>query len=198
MKKILLSLIGCLMISISLSACWNDDTNEQKTQAEASNEKAIDTVSVPNYDDFTKFLEDFQSNIVIDGFSLIPPFQTIFLIEREYTFNKKDTITLGGGKNDFNPTQQLFIFENKDKSIQIYVRFAYTEVDMGNNLVSWEFPSGDDGADIELSNRNDMATYTYKNLIVTVTQNAKTKADNRTTKNAVKSVLHILDTYYSK
>ncbi|WP_178024370.1 hypothetical protein [uncultured Paenibacillus sp.] len=198
MKKILLSLIGCLMISISLSACWNDDTNEQKTQAEASNEKAIDTVSVPNYDDFTKFLEDFQSNIVIDGFSLIPPFKTIFLIEREYTFNKKDTITLGGGKNDFNPTQQLFIFENKDKSIQIYVRFAYTEVDMGNNLVSWEFPSGDDGADIELSNRNDMATYTYKNLIVTVTQNAKTKADNRTTKNAVKSVLHILDTYYSK
>ncbi|GJM80384.1 hypothetical protein HMSSN139_28800 [Paenibacillus sp. HMSSN-139] len=58
---------------------------------------------------------------------------------------------------------------------------------MGNNLVAWESPSGYDGADTEsLLNRTDMATYTYRNLIVTVTQNAKTKADISTTKKAVK------------
>ncbi|AJS60222.1 hypothetical protein [Paenibacillus sp. IHBB 10380] len=197
MKKMLLFLISCLMISISLTGCSNE-SNVQTPQVTASNKSVIDTVNIPKYDDFTKFMEDFKSNIVIDGFSLIPPIKTIFLIEKDFTFNKKDTITLGGGSGDFNPTQQLFIFENKDKSIQFYVRFAYTEVDMGNNLVAWEIPTGYDGADTELLNRTDMATYTYRNLIVTVTQNAKTKANNGTTKKAVKSVLNILDKYYSK
>ncbi|MNO38529.1 hypothetical protein D3C76_286320 [compost metagenome] len=196
MNKMLL-LISCLVISFSLIGCSNEN-NVQTTQVTETNKNVIETGSTPKYDEFTKLIENFKNNIAIDGFSLIPPISTIFLIERDFTFNKKDTITLGGGNSDFNPTQQLFIFENKDKSVQIYVRFAYTEIDMGNNLVAWEIPTGYDGADPELLSRTDMATYTYRNLIFTVTQNAKTKANNSITKEAVKSVLDILDKYYSK
>ncbi|MEK4472705.1 hypothetical protein NSQ91_05775 [Paenibacillus sp. FSL R7-0048] len=198
MKKMFLLLISSfLMITIFLTGC-SSESSVQTPQFTAINKIEKEIVNIPNYDDFAKFMEDFENNIDIAGFSLIQPYKTIFLIERDFTFNKKDTITVGGGSGDFNPTQQLFIFENKDKSIQFYVRFAYTEVDMGNNLVAWEVPTGYDQADSELLNRTDMATYTYRNLIVTVTQNAKTKANLSVTKNAVKSVLSTLDSYYSK
>jgi hypothetical protein len=38
------------------------------------------------------------------------------------------------------------------------MRFAYTDVDMGKNLVAWEIPTGYDKADPELLNKTDMAT----------------------------------------
>ncbi|GLI07616.1 hypothetical protein [Paenibacillus tyrfis] len=193
--KTSLFLISSLIISISLVGC-SDKTD--KPTITASNENITEIKNTQNYDDFTKLMENFKNNIVISGFSLIPPMKTIFLIERDFTFNKKDTITLKGGVSDLNTTQQQFIFENNDKSIQLYVRFAYTEVNMGNNLVAWDSTSGYDGADRELLDRTDMATYTYKNLIVTVTQNAKTTAKTATTKEAVKSVLNVLEKYYSK
>ncbi|WP_059050328.1 hypothetical protein [Paenibacillus senegalimassiliensis] len=197
MRKTLLFLISCLLISISLTGCWGK-SNVDSPQVSVPSTSVIGTGDLPDYDDFLKLMEDFKNNIAIDGFSLIPPVKTIFLIERDFTFDKKDTITLGGGSGDFNPTQQLFIFEKEDKSVQFYVRFSYTEIDMGNNLVAWEIPVGYENADAELLNRTDMATYTYRNLIVTITQNAKTKADNKTTKEVVKSVLKILDNYYSE
>ncbi|MCP3772018.1 hypothetical protein NLX71_01615 [Paenibacillus sp. MZ04-78.2] len=196
MRKSSLLLISSLIISISLVGC-QDEANQQIPPSKASNSSNIEIEHKPNYDDFTKLMEDVKNNIVINGFSLTPPMKTIFLIEKDFTFNKKDTITLGGGVSDLNPTQEQFIFENNDKSVQLYVRFAYTAVDMGKNLVAWESTSGYGGADPELLDRTDMATYTYRNLIVTVTQNARTKAKTTITKEAVKSVLNILEKYYS-
>jgi hypothetical protein len=196
-RKILLVLGASLIVLTSLTGCWNNPI-ERSPASVPSNKAVAETGNKTSYEDYTKFLDDFTNNIAIEGFRLIPPIKTIFLIERDLTFNKKDTITLGGGQSDFNPTQQLFIFENPDKSVQLYVRIAYTNVDMGNNLVSWEVPSGHAGVDQELISRTDMATYTYRNLIITVTQNSKTNAEFDQTKEAVRSVLGILEKYYGE
>ncbi|PZD96548.1 hypothetical protein DNH61_07025 [Paenibacillus sambharensis] len=193
MKKLLLILGISLIVLPSMTSCLNNSS----TANVPSVQDIVETDNQISYKAYTTFLDDFTNNIVIEGFTLTPPLKTIFLIDRDLTFNKKDTITLEGGKNDFNPTQQLFIFENSDKSVQLYVRIAYTNVEMGNQLVSWEVPSGHEGVDQELVNKTDMATYTYRNLIITVTQNSKTQAELDLTKEAVRSVLVILEKYYS-
>ncbi|GJM80383.1 hypothetical protein HMSSN139_28790 [Paenibacillus sp. HMSSN-139] len=82
MKKMFLLLIGCLMIFTSLSGCSSHDSNVKTPQVTPSNKSELDTVNIPQYDDFTKFMEDFKNNVVIEGFSLISPIKTIFLIEK--------------------------------------------------------------------------------------------------------------------
>lgn len=198
MRNITLLLGAGLICLTSLTGCWNNPIEQPPANVPSPSNKAIaETKNKPNYEDYKKLLNDFTNNIDIKGFRLIPPIPTIFLIDRDLTFNKKDTVTLDGGVNDLNPTMQLFIFENPEKSVQLYVRISYTDVEMGNNLVSWEIPSGHAHANPELLNRTDMATYTYRNLIITVTQNTKKNAELDTTKEAVRSVLRILEKYYS-
>jgi hypothetical protein len=195
-KKIVI-LTTALIILIQLIGCSNNQTEPSSESVPPS--KVVDeTGNKGKFEAYTSLLEDFTNNITIKGFRLIPPVKTIFLIDKELTFNKKDTITYGGGQNDFDPTQQLFVFENSDKSTQLYVSISYTNVDMGKNLVAWDIPAGDNDADQKLINQIQMATYTYRNLIVTITQNSKTNTDLDGTKEAARSVLKILDKYYEK
>ncbi|HEY2492581.1 MAG TPA: hypothetical protein VGI33_06705 [Paenibacillus sp.] len=76
--------------------------------------------------------------------------------------------------------------------MQIQIRIAYTTVVMGNDLVSWDISSGYENTSKQLSNNTDLATLTYKNIIITILQNAKDHTELEITKGAIRSVIKSL------
>ncbi|WP_419871427.1 hypothetical protein [Candidatus Pristimantibacillus sp. PTI5] len=193
---------GTLVLGIALiSGC---DFNEPISEKDISNSPAVSneqvdsnnkTNSLYSYEQFVELTNQLAEDIVIPGYEIknYPLIPSIFIIEKELTFGKKDTLTVSGSLNDQRPVQQLFIFENKDQSSQIHIRLAFTNTDMGKELVSWDIPTGYDNTSEELSDNTDLATLTYRNLVITVMQNTSKKTNLDITKSAIRGLMTALE-----
>ncbi|AJS58048.1 hypothetical protein [Paenibacillus sp. IHBB 10380] len=147
-----------------------------------------------SYEQFSDLSGKLAKDIRIPGFKLrnTPIYPSIMLVDKDITFDKKQSITVDGTLDDLRSTEQLLIYENDNQTMQIQIKIAYTSVVIGNELVSWNLSSGYESTSKELSNNIDLATLTYKNIIITILQNAKDRTELEITKGAIRSVIKSL------
>lgn len=219
-RKIIIGLIFLVL----LSSCTNSSSNINKSTAPPSNslvpspspsaENQTSTepvatdlelpkpseniiVTIYQYEEYVKIVQKISDVLKIPDFTIktYPIVPHLVFVDKELSLNGTNALTVDGTPNDFRPTQHLLIYENENNSVQLQIRFSYTTNQMGKALVSRQNATFYSETTDELSNKTDLATYTYNNLIITILQNAKEKADNEITKSAMRALINVLDEY---
>lgn len=119
------------------------------------------------------------------------------IVDRDLTFGKRDTLTLEGDTNVANvkPTSHILIFENKNQSKQIIIRISFTNSFVGNDMLDWSTTNGYPSINSKLAKTLDMATLSYKNLIITIQQLSKDEVDSETTRDVIRKVIKMIEKY---
>ncbi|QCT02750.1 hypothetical protein E6C60_2035 [Paenibacillus algicola] len=89
----------------------------------------------------------------------------------------------------------MLIFEDEDTTKQVIIKFAYTKNFIGNDIIEYSKTKGLSDIDQNLSQKTDILTFSYKNLIIIVQQNAEAKIDSEITKKATRAIQSYLKNF---
>ncbi|WP_294747250.1 hypothetical protein [uncultured Exiguobacterium sp.] len=113
------------------------------------------------------------------------------VVDQSLSFGKRRWLTVDG-TIDTPSTQETLYFENQKQDTQLVIHFAYTDRYIGNDVVQYQSSDGYKGLNQKLSNQSDLIIISYKNILISVQQNALQKFDSDTTQEAAKQVIHEL------
>lgn len=185
-----------LMSSCSDSNHISNSSNavSQESTLEISNDSQLIT-----YSEYQQIFETLTKELSISGYSYksgsVGP--NIVIMDKDLSFNKREYLTLDGkfDMNNTQPTSELLLFENEDSSKQLAIRISYTTSYIGNDLVDWSSSRGYSGINESLAKKTDLATLSYKNLILTILQTSEVEAAMEDSKTAVRSIISIISNY---
>lgn len=155
------------------------------------------TNNILSYNRYKQLIEDIELNLEIAEFSLkVPVYETIVVVDKDLTFDTRESITVDG-KREFGtvePTSYQFIYEKSDGSKQIIINLSYNKNYIGNDLINWSNPEHEN-INKALAAQVDLATLSYKNLLITIQQLSTEKSDSDITKSAIRAVINTLKEY---
>ncbi|MWC29750.1 hypothetical protein [Paenibacillus sp. MMS18-CY102] len=186
--------IVAISLFFLLSGCFNQNHSEVVSENEVSVAGGINNSgeAILSYSQYKDLTDRFQSNLIIPEFTLkAESGKNIVIVEKDLTFEKRENLTLDGSRDFANvqPTSYIFIFENQAQSKQIIVRVSFNKNYIGNDLLDWSRLNNYANINEKLASQFDMATLSYKNLIVTVQQLADREANLETTKTAMRAII---------
>ncbi|MNZ97623.1 hypothetical protein D3C78_1168720 [compost metagenome] len=159
-------------------------------------DKSVDPIL--SYTQYEGLIKSVADNLNITDFTLkAASGENIVVVEKELTFGKRENLTLDGKRNMANvqPTSHLFIYENQDQSKQIIIRFSFNTNFIGNDLLDWSGTNSYENINSKLASQMDMATLSYKNILITVQQLAIIETNFEITKTSIKEVIQLLKKY---
>ncbi|MFX3643426.1 MAG: hypothetical protein ACE3L7_33040 [Candidatus Pristimantibacillus sp.] len=194
-KKIILCLVLLCTFAIGCESNPTEVKNEPSISNVVDNDKK--NKDVFSYEQYTTLIQDFAEKVQIPNYEIknTPLIKSLVLVEEELTFDKKQSLTLEGNKSDMRPTQQILMYENKDQSTQIQIRIGFTKNYLDEDLVIWDSSKGFEETNKELSSKTDVATYLYKNLVISILVNTEKDASIPTMRNAMHEIVDFLTNY---
>ncbi len=112
-------------------------------------------------------------------------------VDRSLSFGGRRWLTVDG-TIDTPSTQETLYFENQKQDTRLAIHFTYTDRYIGNDVMQYQSSEGYKGLNQKLSNQSDLIIISYKNILISVQQNALYKVDPDTTQEAAKQVIHEL------
>jgi hypothetical protein len=149
-----------------------------------------------NYLQYQQFAKDF-SNIKLSSFDLIEhtiDVNNIDIVEKDITFNRKNTLTLSGDLEDVDETVESILYKNKKNSITLRIDLIFTSQLLENNLLYISSFSGEEFQK-HIPCYRDMIL-TYKNIIIKITVIDKTnEIDSYLTTSITKEIMPFLNNF---
>lgn len=200
MKKIKFIFLFFVILTVLLIGC-SEQTNSMPTSNKNNTdttviEKTVDPIL--SYTQYEKLIKSVADSLNITDFTLkAASGENIVVVEKDLTFDKRENLTLDGKRNMANvqPTSHLFIYENQDQSKQIIIRFSFNTNYIGNDLLDWSGTNSYENINSKLASQMDMATLSYKNILITVQQLAITETNFEITKTSIREVIQLLKKY---
>lgn len=192
--------VAILFSSVFLIAGCTDEsvmTEQKKVEVKTTthtNQKTNQTKHpILNPVQYEKLFKHMTEHLKMDQFQLKAStigadFTTV---DQPLSFGKRRWLTVDG-TIDTPSTQETLYFENQKQDTQLAIHFAYTDRYIGNDLVQYQSSDGYKGLDQKLSNQSELIIISYKNILITVQQNALHEVDPDTTQEAVKEVINEL------
>ncbi|MBO2943049.1 hypothetical protein JJQ72_03520 [Paenibacillus sp. F411] len=155
---------------------------------------------VITYENFDKLFFDSAKTLKIEGFDLKNGTfeEELVIVDKDLSFNTREILSLEGKIENNTPirtTQRMLIFEDEDTTKQVIIKFAYTKNFIGNDIIEYSKTKGLSDIDQNLSQKTDILTFSYKNLIIIVHQNAEAKIDSEITKKATRAIQSYLKNF---
>ncbi|MEN1987698.1 hypothetical protein [Paenibacillus hubeiensis] len=187
-KKLIICVVLLCSVVVGCDAIKPEGQYEPTIQTEVKNEPKTD---IYTYEEYEALVQEFSEVVHIPNYTLknIPLIKSLVIVEKELTFDKRQSLTVNGDTSDMRPTQQIYIYENKDQSTQIQVRIGYTKNYLDKDLVIWDSSKGFEKTNSGLSKNTDVATFLYKNLVISITVNAEKDASIVTMRAAMKEIV---------
>ncbi|MNW36361.1 hypothetical protein D3C74_133740 [compost metagenome] len=200
MKRIKFIFLFFVILTVLLIGC-SEQTNSMLTSNKNNTDTTVIDKSVDpilSYTQYEGLIKSVADNLNITDFTLkAASGENIVVVEKELTFGKRENLTLDGKRNMANvqPTSHLFIYENQDQSKQIIIRFSFNTNFIGNDLLDWSGTNSYENINSKLASQMDMATLSYKNILITVQQLAIIETNFEITKTSIKEVIQLLKKY---
>jgi hypothetical protein len=149
-----------------------------------------------NYLQYQQFAKDF-SNIKLSSFELIEhtiDVNNIDIVEKDITFNRKNTLTLSGNLEDVDETVESILYKNKKNSMILRIDLIFTSQLLENNFLYISSFSGEEFQKYIPCYRDMILT--YKNLIIKITVTDKTnEIDSYLTTSITKEIMPFLNNF---
>ncbi|TCT17557.1 hypothetical protein EDD68_1285 [Melghiribacillus thermohalophilus] len=190
-------LSGCLNQTSPSSQNKTDNISSsdmEKTHSKQNQSNFKENLSYKEYQELFKTLAD---KLNIKGFDLKATTlgDNVTLVGENVTFGKRKYLTLDGTFNPSDPktTQEFLVYENNDESIQITITLAYTETNLGNDMLFKPTFEGFQETNKNLISKYNFASLSYKNLVIHVHQISENKAENSITMSVLESLVKFLE-----
>lgn len=194
-----------------ISACDSKvekDTNSQSGVSNETKEKDLESVTDIqgisklaleenlSFQQFSELFENLSSNLNIPGYKLENSTlgDDLTMIDKEISFNKREYLTIDGNYSPTNieSSQETLFYLNDDSDRAIIVTLAFTESNIGNDIILYNI-TNEYGLPEEITEKNDLITLSYKNLIISILQSAKSSVELKDTQKSAKSIVNFLE-----
>ena len=154
-------------VILLLTAC--SDNNATSSEESLSYSKSKNKEEVLSYKEFENLFNKFSDEVEIEGYMLKDSSAGIdaIRIDEDLSFGKRKWLTKDG-ESLTAPTQEMFFYENEERTRLLTITLAYTENYIGKDMLFYNVSSGYDIND-ELSN-NEIIALSYKNIIIHIVQ----------------------------
>lgn len=208
MKKLIL--FSFLIVICLISACDSKketDKTSQLNETESSKEtkgndvendasNKLEVEGNISFQQYSELFENLSSNLNIPGYKLENSTlgDDLTMIDKDISFNKREYLSIDGKYSPTNveSSQETLFYLNEDKDRALIVTLAYTDSTIGNDIIFYNI-TNDYGLPEEITNKNDLITLSYKNLIISILQSAKDSVEKKDTPEAAKTIVEFLE-----
>lgn len=189
--------MAILFSSVFLSVGCTDEavtTEQKKVEVKTTthtNQKTKHPILHPvQYEKLFKYMDE---HLKMDQFQLQASTigSDFTAVDRSLSFGKRRWLTVDG-TIDTPSTQETLYFENQKQDTRLAIHLTYIDRYIGNDVMQYQSSDGYKGLNQKLSNQSDLIIISYKNILISVQQNALYKVDPDTTQEAAKQVIHEL------
>lgn len=179
-------------VILLLTAC--SDNNATSSEESLSYSKSENKEEVLSYKEFENLFNKFSDEVEIEGYMLKDSSAGIdaIRIDEDLSFGKRKWLTKDG-ESLTAPTQEMFFYENEERTRLLTITLAYTENYIGKDMLFYNVSSGYDIND-ELSN-NEIIALSYKNIIIHIVQTTTDDIEMEDTQKAADSIIKYIETY---
>ncbi|WP_202078852.1 hypothetical protein [Caldalkalibacillus salinus] len=148
------------------------------------------------YEEYQNLFNKMKKELSIPRYALekSTPDDELTIIDEEISFGERKYITKDGEFTGIGlqSTQKILFYQNNEGNRLLTLTIAYTPSMMSNDIVYYNMISGYN-IDEALTNKADLITLSYKNLIISILQTALDERDMNDTIEATKEIVDFLE-----